>query len=139
MAQNSILGTGMKFPPCVDRATGRFAVSSDQENVRDSIYLLLMTARGERLTAPGFGSNLAAYAFQTVDLTTVSMLERDIRRVLLDNEPRVADVAVEVQRSPNDFACLQVTIRYLLIDSQQPQNLVFPFYIADAGGVGNGK
>ena len=43
MPGNTFLGTGMKFPPQVDKATGRFVVSSEEESVKESVYLILMT------------------------------------------------------------------------------------------------
>ena len=37
----------MKFPPQINPATGRFAVSSEEESVKESVYLILMTQKTE--------------------------------------------------------------------------------------------
>ena len=63
MAEEKFLGTGMKFPPQVNPTTGRFTCSSGKDSVRESVYLILMTQRSERLMRPEFGSNVMGYVF----------------------------------------------------------------------------
>ena len=63
MNDRAFLGAGMKFPPQIDPGTGRFAVSAREQSVRESVYLILMTSRGERWLEPNFGSQMASYAF----------------------------------------------------------------------------
>ena len=58
MSSKSFLGTGMKFPPQIDPGTGRFSLSSGAQSVRESVYLILMTQRGERWLEPEFGSRI---------------------------------------------------------------------------------
>jgi phage baseplate assembly protein W len=131
--KDKFLGSGMKFPPQVNRATGRFEISSGAQNVKESIYLILRTAAGERWLQPGFGSNLGRYAFMDPNLTGVNMLKSDIRRLLIDQEARIDDVDVEIDPDEIDD-CLVVNIVYRVSGSNSVDNLVFPFYLkADAG------
>ena len=58
MADKAFLGMGMKFPPQINPATGRFVVSTNEESVKESIYLILMTQKSERFLRPEFGSDL---------------------------------------------------------------------------------
>lgn len=58
MEQKANLGRGIKFPIGVNSATGRFLMSQEEENVKESIYMILMTQRGERFVRPEFGSSL---------------------------------------------------------------------------------
>ena len=44
MAQEC-LGSGMKFPPQINPATGRFEVVSGQASVKESVYIILMTQK----------------------------------------------------------------------------------------------
>ena len=60
MSDRAFLGTGMKFPPQIDPGTGRFAVSTREQSVRESVYLILMTHQGERWLEPGFGSRMGS-------------------------------------------------------------------------------
>ena len=58
MDEKLYLGTGMKFPPQVNKATGRFVLSSQEENVKESIYLILMTQKTERLEVRSYPMHL---------------------------------------------------------------------------------
>lgn len=131
MDQFSFLGAGMKFPPQINPNTGRFAVSQGAANVKESIYIILMTNMGERWLKPAFGSQLMSYTFMDLSPTMLSMLSGDIRDTLLEQEPRISEVAVDFSETTND-GCLIIDIRYRVRESNSPDNLVFPFYI---GGV----
>ncbi|MDR2908437.1 MAG: GPW/gp25 family protein, partial [Oscillospiraceae bacterium] len=64
------LGRGWSFPPRVDPATGRFAVCSGEEDIRQSIWIILMTRLGERQMLPNFGSSLHNYVFELPDASS---------------------------------------------------------------------
>jgi phage baseplate assembly protein W len=124
----SFLGSGMKFPPQANKATGRFGVSSGAQSVKESIYLILMTATSERALAPGFGSNLSRYAFMDITLTNLTMMKNDIRRLIALQEPRIADVDVDLDPASKDD-CIIINIAYRLAESNAIDNFVFPFYL----------
>ncbi|MBQ3105173.1 MAG: GPW/gp25 family protein [Lachnospiraceae bacterium] len=128
MADRAFLGKGMKFPPQVNLATGRFVVSSEEESVKESIYLILMTQKTERFIRPEFGCNLMDYAFMDINLTSVSMLERNLTDEILLQEPRVSDVEIMTDADTKP-GCLIVNISYTIIGSNVRDNLVFPFYL----------
>ena len=83
MDDKRFLGTGMKFPPQVDAGTGRFALSSGEQSVKESVYLILMTNRGERWLEPGFGSQMSSYAFMDTSPTVMRMLSDQLRDLIL--------------------------------------------------------
>lgn len=127
--ENDFLGAGIKFPPQVDKTTGRFLLSHLEDNVKQSILILLKTAKGERLLLPDFGSGISRYAFEEMDLTTVTMMRNEICRLILKQEPRVRDVQVEVYPDQADGSRLLVDIGYVIDDTNRPDNLVFPYYL----------
>lgn len=128
MNDRAFLGAGMKFPPQIDPGTGRFAVSAREQSVRESVYLILMTSRGERWLEPGFGSQMASYAFMDTSPTMLRMLSDDLRDLLLTQEPRISDVDVEIDPETRN-GCLLVSIRYTVAATNSQDNLVFPFYL----------
>jgi phage baseplate assembly protein W len=141
MDENSFLGTGMKFPPQVDPGTGRFATSSAEASVKESVYLILMTHRGERWLEPDFGSRLMSYTFMDTSLTMLNMLASELRSVLLEQEPRLANVTVDIDPNVKD-GCLLVNIGYTISQTNSQDNLVFPFYLnaaPEAGGESEGE
>jgi len=132
MDDKRFLGTGMKFPPQIDAGTGRFTLSSAQQSVKESVYLILMTNRGERWMQPEFGGDLLSYTFMDTSLTMLSIMSSQIRNLLLTQEPRISDVNVDITPD-NNSGCLIINIEYALSDSNTRDNLVFPFYLtADA-------
>ena len=128
MNDRAFLGAGMKFPPQIDPGTGRFAVSTREQSVRESVYLILMTSRGERWLEPNFGSQMASYAFMDTSPTMLRMLSDDLRDLLLTQEPRISDVDVEIDPETKN-GCLLVSIRYTVEATNSRDNLVFPFYL----------
>lgn len=126
--QQDFLGTGIKFPPQVDPGTGRFATSSGGQSVKESIYLILMTNRGERWLEPSFGSNLMSYTFMDVSVTMLSILSDNIRSLILSQEPRVSDLDVEIDANSRE-GCLIIFINYTLAGVNTQGNMVFPFYL----------
>ncbi|MDR1952991.1 MAG: GPW/gp25 family protein [Clostridiales Family XIII bacterium] len=125
---NSFLGSGMKFPPQANKATGRFSVSEGEQSVKESVYLIMMTAVGERELAPHFGSRLTRYAFMDINLTHLSIMRRDIAELVMSQEPRISNADVEIDAdSRND--CLIVNIRYRVAQTNSVDNFVFPFYL----------
>lgn len=128
MDNRAFLGAGMRFPPQIDPGTGRFAVSAGERSVKESVYLILMTGRGERWLEPTFGSGMAAYAFMDTSPTMLRMLSDELRELLLTQEPRISDVDVEVDPTLRN-GCLLVSIRYTVAATNRQDNLVFPFYL----------
>lgn len=128
MPDKKFLGSGMKFPPQINEATGRFMTSSAEQSVKESIYLILMTQRTERFARPGYGSNLMSYTFMDTNITELNMMKRDLTEQILTQEPRVGDVEITTDTQTKD-GCLIVNIDYVVSETNQRDNLVFPFYL----------
>lgn len=128
MQEKKFLGSGMKFPPQIDPATGRFMVSAAEQSVKESIYLILMTQKTERFVRPAYGSTLMTYTFMDVNVTRLHMMRREIMEQILTQEPRVSNVAIAIDTQTKD-GCLIVNIDYTVSETNQRDNLVFPFYL----------
>jgi len=128
MADNDFLGIGMKFPPEIDEATGRFKTSSLVDSVRESLYIILMTQHNERLLRPGFGADLESYTFMDVNATQLSMLQRDLLETIGMQEPRITDVTINMDQDIKNGALI-IDLSYAIISENVKDNLVFPFYL----------
>ena len=126
--EKAFLGRGMKFPPQVEPATGRFVTVSEEESVRESVYLILMTQQTERLTRPEFGSGLLSFTFMDMNATTFSMLSRELTDTLMEQEPRIGNVEVTLETDERRGR-LMIHIDYTVRTSNVRDNLVFPFYL----------
>jgi phage baseplate assembly protein W len=129
---NRFLGSGMAFPPQANKATGRFVISDSEKSVKESVYLILMTARGERWLDLGFGSSLSKYAFMDVSITNLSILRDDLRKNIIEQEPRVSEVDIEVDAASR-ADCLVLNVHYKVAGNNALDNLVFPFFLKAQG------
>lgn len=129
MDEKNFMGIGMKFPPQIDRTSGRFKTSSYEDKIKESIYLILQTNKGERLTLPHFGGNLSNYVFSGTDKTTLNLMANSIQRVLNKNEKRIKDINVRINEDKKEAGKLNIEITYLIEQTDVPGNLVFPFYL----------
>ncbi len=130
MSQDNEPGVGMKFPPQINQATGRFVVSSREESIRESVYLILMTQRTERFLRPDFGSDLMSYTFIDINATTINLLMRSLKEDILSQEPRISDVQITTDSQVRD-GCLMIDIDYTIRDTSESDSLVVPFYVND--------
>ncbi len=128
MANDAFLGTGMKFPPQIDKATGRFVTVSSNQTVKESIYLILMTQRTERIPRPDFGSEIMSYTFMDTSVTMLSILRRSLTQTILSQEPRISDLDISTEFHESQGMVL-IRIEYTVSSTNTRDNLVFPFYL----------
>jgi phage baseplate assembly protein W len=122
------IGAGWAFPPQVDQG-GRIALAVRDQEIDQAIRLILGTAVGERPMRPEFGSRLHEYLFAAADATTAGLIAHDVRRSLDRWEPRIVVHDVEVTIDTNEPSLLYIDITYAVRSSNNPRNLVFPFYV----------
>ena len=130
MRGNTFLGRGMKFPPQVNPANGRFVTSEDHQNVKESIYLILMTQKTERMMRPNFGSRASTYVFEQTDRSMLTLMASALENDIVTNEPRVENVSVDLDYSSKP-GVLFVNITYYVRGENVRENMVFPFYLGE--------
>jgi uncharacterized protein len=123
----TFLGRGFAFPLQVN-GRGGVAEAREAEKVRQAILVLLGTQFGERVMRPNFGCNLKSLVFAPNNLATANLARHYVTEGLRAGEPRILldDVAAD---SDNVQARLVLHIRYRLRSTNEPQNLVYPFYL----------
>lgn len=122
------LGKGWKFPVQVDSA-GRIVLSEFEEDIREAIRIILLTARGERVMRPGFGTGLHDFVFETMSVTNIGTIQAAIQNALIEWEPRIELLSVSVEADPGEVGKLLINIDYEVRATNTQFNLVFPFYI----------
>lgn len=128
------LGTGFYFPIEVDEATGRMKTVSLEEDIMQAVRVILMTRKGERVMRPEFGCDIHEYAFDTMDYTTLVQMEDTVRQALMVWEPRITDVEVDIVNEQDEEGTLLIGIRYVVRSTNNPYNLVYPYYINEGMG-----
>ena len=112
-----LFGRGMAFPPRVG-GDGRVAWSEGEANVRESIQVILLTERRERLLLPEFGGGLSGYLFEPNTVATRRLIKDRIQRALEQWEPRISVESVTVEPDPQDPEAAVATITYQLVATQ---------------------
>ena len=125
------IGAGWAFPLRTD-ATGGIALVSHVREIEESIRLILGTAHGERPMRPEFGCRIHDHIFGTADAGTAGRIEYEVRASLARWEPRIEIHDVAVTFDETDSSILYIDIRYTIGTTNDPRNLVFPFYTIPA-------
>lgn len=128
------LGIGFHFPIQVEETTGKMKTVSLEDDIRQAIPIILMTRKGERVMRPDFGCNIHDYAFGTTDYTTLVQMENAVRDALIRWEPRIKDIKVHVNNEQEQEGTLLIEISYLVRSTNNPFNLVYPFYLNEGMG-----
>ena len=125
-------GTGWQFPVRVN-AQGGLSYSSGEQNIAESIWIILSTSKGERIMRPDFGSGLSDLAFAVNNSTTQAMAAFEVREALQNWEPRIEVLGVEVSSAGDRGEQLMILINYKVRTTDNRFNLVYPFYLERAG------
>jgi uncharacterized protein len=121
------VGRGWAFPAGVD-GTGAIALVGGDEEVAQAIRLVLGTAKGERPMRPEFGCGIHDLVFATTDRTLAGLVAHEVRASLRRWEPRVDVEDVQVTFDRDRPGEVLIDESYLLRSTNDPRNLVFPFY-----------
>lgn len=122
------LGAGVAFPIALDQQ-GRIVMNSLEEHVRQSILLILKTAKGERVMRPDFGGGLDKLVFEPLNPATATLTQHEVEDALIRFEPRIHVLNVAVTVDPRREGELLINVEYRVRRTDTVFNLVYPFYI----------
>ena len=121
------LGKGFAFPLQYN-ARGGIQQAQEQEKIKQSILMILATQHGERLMRPNFGSNLKRLVHAPNNTATANLAHYYVEESLQTWEPRIQLDEVVVEND-NEQARLLIEVRYRIKSTNEPGNLVYPFYL----------
>ncbi|HSB52593.1 MAG TPA: GPW/gp25 family protein [Dissulfurispiraceae bacterium] len=124
------LGVGWKFPVQVTPA-GRIALSQYEEDIREAIWIILSTAKGERVMRPDFGCGIHDLVFAPINTATLTLVENSVREALTVYEPRIELIQVKASAERADEGRLLVSIDCRVRSTNNRFNLVYPFYLKE--------
>ena len=132
----AFLGEGWAFPICAQN--GAIALVALEEDIRQSILIILGTNRGERVMRPEFGAGLNAFVFEPISETTKQLIRTRVEEALIDFEPRIDVLSVRVTESTTGGGggknTLLINIDYRVRATNSISNLVYPFYLEEGAG-----
>lgn len=125
------LGCGWTFPVKVDPSSGHIATSKAEKDIRESIWIILSTAPGERVMRPDFGCGIHELVFDLMNRSTLGLFESRVRDALTRWEPRVEIVNVDLSTREADQGRLNISLDCRVRETNNEFNLVFPFYFSE--------
>lgn len=125
----SFLGRGWSFPI-------RFGSSGmnptlmveDEEDIRQSLHIILSTRVGERVMRPDFGTDLHNLVYHNMDLTARTQLRAAIEKAILYWEPRITLNKVSFDMSEERSGKLSILLEYMIRQTNSRGNIVYPYY-----------
>lgn len=129
--EKAFLGVGWAFPPFLDVKRVP-AMVAYEEDIRQSIFIIMGTEPGERIMRPDFGAGLNRFVFEPANTTTMALIQTRVQGALVDWEPRIEVIAVSVTLDPNERNLLLIETTYRVRATNTLHNLVYPFYLQEA-------
>ena len=126
----AFLGVGWAFPPRVE-ADGTIAEAVYEEDIRQAIRIIIFTNRAERVMRPDFGAGLNEFIFESINTTTMALIETRVREALITWEPRIDVVDVTVTSDTSERNKLLIDLSYRVRATNTLHNLVYPFYLEE--------
>ena len=125
---SSFLGKGWARPSGFDRNGQPTRMVSNEENIRQSLRTLLGTSPGERAHRYDYGCPLRQYAFEVMDVSTLTLLRDEIVRAVVMFEPRVELNRVDFEVNDRE-GILNIILDYTVRQTNRRTNMVYPFYL----------
>lgn len=117
----------MAFPCRLEAGLGRFRPPTEEEEIAQSVRLILGTRRGERPFRPEFGTRLDQFAFESADTTTRSLIRQEVVSALQSWEPRICKIEVSFEPAQEDGVLLaQVSYQIRQTGGAGQQSLRLP-------------
>ncbi|MCK4820670.1 GPW/gp25 family protein [bacterium] len=124
------LGKGWKFPVNAD-SKGQISMSEYEQDIRESIWIILSTSKGERLMRPEFGCGIHDFVFASINMSILTLIENSVRESLTLWEPRIEVMSVRVSTEKMNEGKLMINIDYKVRTTNNPFSLVYPFYLTE--------
>ncbi len=127
------LGQGAGFPLAPD-GRGRLPLAPGEASVEQSIWLILSTAKGERVMLPDFGCGIHDLVFLPNSELARGEVVSTVQDALVRWEPRIDVLGVDAESPDGQPTLLLIRVDYRIRSVNTVHNLVFPFYLTEGRG-----
>jgi len=131
------LGIGWSFPPEFHKHANTLGVKmvAEEEDIGESLKILLSTVPGERTMQPTYGCGLHAMVFEDINESTITELKDIIERAVLFFEPRITLESVDIDTEGSLEGRLKIQLNYTVRKTNTRSNIVYPFYYLEGSQV----
>ncbi len=138
LTQADFLGRGLGFPPSFDKSikhsgstAGDIVLVEGEQDIQESLQILLSTRPGERLLRPDYGCNLDQLLFEPLTVSLIALMQDVVKTAVISHEPRIFVNEVRIESVDNLEGQILIHIDYTIRTNNSRFNFVFPFYIQE--------
>ncbi len=129
--QDDFLGRGWSFPPTFNKGISGVEMTEKNDDIQNSLQILLTTTVGERVMQPKYGCNMFELVFESLDTTTKTLIKDKIRTAILYFEPRIDVTSISMNNTNDLEGFVLIEIEYMVRATNSRFNFVFPYYIKE--------
>jgi len=126
------LGTGWSFPPTFSQGGAEVETVSGEEDIHQSLWILITTRPGERAMQESYGCDLSNLLFAEIDQDLLNYVTNLVTDAILYHEPRVKLNEVNITDSDVEEGVILIQVDYTIRSTNSRFNLVYPFYLKEA-------
>ena len=131
----SFLGTGWSFPPEFNRQTRQVKLVANEEDINQSLNILLSTSLGERVMQPKYGCDLMDFQFEPTNNSLLSYIKDLVENSILIFEARIRVEKITITPAES-FELIEgrmtIEVEYVIIETNSRFNYVYDFYLREA-------
>ena len=127
-------GTGWSFPPNFDWRSNSVSMVSEDEDIKQSLEILMSTSPGERVMNPSYGCGLKLLTFENISESTLTEIKDIIDRAVLFFEPRIRVNSIDVDVESIYDGWITIYLYYTIRRTNTRSNIVYPFYFREGEG-----
>lgn len=137
MGDKSFLGKGWAFPPAFSLETGETCMVAEEEDIRQSLNILLSTAPGERIHRFDFGCRVRQFMYESMTLTTQTIMRNMLEKAIVMYEPRITLEHITFDMSREKDGVMYIVLEYVVLKTNRRSNMVYPFYLREGTDIEN--
>lgn len=131
----AFLGTGWGFPPEFHQRFRSVKMVSGDDDIHESLRILLATSPGERVLQPTYGCGLHTIMFEHVSEGVKTEIKDLIERAILFFEPRITLNRIEIDEAHMYDGLLTIFLEYTIRMTNTRSNMVYPFYFIEGTNI----
>lgn len=130
MDKKTYLGQGWAFPVSFSKRQS-VTMSYGEEDIKESLVILLSTLPEERIFRPEYGCNINQWAFSNMNVSEKTKIAKAIEMAVLEGEPRITLEFVDIEVKDDKEGILWINLNFLISQTNTRSNMVYPFYIKE--------
>lgn len=128
------LGTGWHFPPTFDKYSNSATMVSAEQDILESLGILLSTSQGERVMLADYGAEMDRLIFEPLNTELRTYMESSLKDSITVHEPRVKLEKITLTGVPEEGR-VDIAVDYTIVITNTRYNNVFPYYLNEANNL----